>query len=196
MLSKFGMVDGHYWLTNPTSCPELERWTILFKVTYISFITSSESIIFLLQTEHVKNFMKHIPSWEAATRSPGQNIPHLLRNPKVHYRVHHSLTLGPALGQMNPIHSFASYFLKTHLNVALISMARSSNCYFPLKSFDKNFVRIFHLFHARYLLAQLIKTFPKIEIKQLKRRYYYKARIIKINTNTRTHTQKSGMCSD
>jgi hypothetical protein len=42
--------------------------------------------------------------------SHGQEIPCVLLNTKLHYRVHKNLQVKPGLSQFNPIHIFTPYF--------------------------------------------------------------------------------------
>jgi len=49
-----------------------------------------------------------------------QDIPSILRNPKVHYRIYNSPPLVPLLSQNNPV-------LEIHVNIIFLSTSRSSN---------------------------------------------------------------------
>jgi hypothetical protein len=68
-------------------------------------------------------------SWEAANCTTTQELPSILRNPKVHHRVHKSPPLVPILNQIDQVHTIPSHpiflrstlILSTHLRLSLPS---------------------------------------------------------------------------
>jgi len=71
--------------------------------------------------------MKHSLSSEANIQPADQEIPRLICNPKVHYRVQKSAPHVFALSQMHPVHNFPPCFPKTYFNIIFTSTSVSSN---------------------------------------------------------------------
>jgi len=69
--------------------------------------------------------MVQSPSWEANWFAASQEIPHISRNPKVHYRTHKRPPPVSILGQHNPVHIPTSHLLEIHPNIIHPSMPRS-----------------------------------------------------------------------
>jgi hypothetical protein len=70
------------------------------------------------------NFMELSPSWEAASCAAIQELPSILRNPKVHYRAHKSPPPVPILSQIDPVHPISvrsTSISSTHLRLGLPS---------------------------------------------------------------------------
>ena len=69
--------------------------------------------------------MVQSPSWEANRFAASQEIPHISRNPKVHYRTHKRPPPVSIPGQPNPVHTPTSHLLEIHSNIIHPSTPRS-----------------------------------------------------------------------
>jgi hypothetical protein len=78
-------------------------------------------------------------SWGANRFSASQEIPHILRNPKFHYRIHDRLSPVSILSQINPDLALF-HFLKIHFNIILPSIRGSSKSSLSLRIPHQNSV--------------------------------------------------------
>jgi len=65
--------------------------------------------------------MEQGPSWEGNINSAGQEISHLIWNPKIHYRKHTIPPLELIMGQIIPFHILSYSTFHTHFNFILSS---------------------------------------------------------------------------
>jgi hypothetical protein len=73
------------------------------------------------QTDAAVQWVTCLRSWALPQKLPIvqqlRKLPAILRNPKVHHRVHKSPPLVPILSQFDPVHIISSYLSKIHFNI-------------------------------------------------------------------------------
>ena len=108
--------------------------------------------------------MVRSPSWSANWFAASQEIPHISRNPKVHYRTHKRPPPVSILDQPNPVHIPTSHLLEFHPNIIRPSTPRSPQWSLSLP-FPQHLLTYLLTPWCRVILEQLtglqlVKKFP------------------------------------
>ena len=100
-------------------------------VIYVSYIHNGMDSVKQRQVQYSAysykpKFKQQRPSSDANSSSASQQIPRILCNPTVHYRVHNSRALVRVLSHINTAQALPPYHVNIHLNIILPSTPRSS----------------------------------------------------------------------
>ena len=94
--------------------------------------------------------MQHSP-WEANWFAASQEIPPILWNPKVHYRIQKCPPPVPILSQLDPVHTPTFHFLKIHPNSIIPSTHGSPQRSLSLRLPTETLYTPLNLPHLRYI---------------------------------------------
>jgi len=76
---------------------------------------------------------KRILAEKANSLLASLEVTRLLWNPKVHYSIYKTSTLGPLMSQINSVNILISYFFKIVFNITFTSMLWSTNWFLPFR---------------------------------------------------------------
>ena len=147
----------YFCVTEESSALIVEEWLVVWcynlsitvnplleKLCYSIWILRSVGFILTYS-------MKQNPSWEANRLVASQEIPRILWNPKVHYRIHKCLPPVPILSQVDPVHIPTFHFLQIHLNIFLPSKPGSPKWPLSLRFPQQTPVYTSPLPHTHYM---------------------------------------------
>ena len=108
------------------------------------------SCVFWLKLTHISTYLLTYSTeqshWEVNRFAASPEIPHILWNPKVHYRTHKCPPSVPILKQLDPVNAHTSYVLKIYLNIIFPSTPGSSKWSLSLRFSHQNCEIIGHIF--------------------------------------------------
>jgi hypothetical protein len=128
----------------------LLTYLFTFLFTYLLIYFHTYSLTYLL-THLLTHSMQHSPSWEANRFSASQEIPRILWNQKIHYRIHKCLPPVSIFSQLDLVHTPTSHFLKIHLNTIFPSTRGSPNRSLSFRFPHQNPVYACPFPHTRYM---------------------------------------------
>ena len=137
-----------------TLCAEQHTWNLKYTFRFMCNLHCWNNTENLWYCSMLLTYsMEHSPSWKANRFSASQEIPRILWNPKVYYRIHKRSPSVPILSQLDPVHTPTSHFLNIRLNIILQFTPGSPKWSFSLRFPHYNLVYASPLRHTCYMLC-------------------------------------------